>query len=404
MHRLWSKDFIFITVATFLAFFNLQMILPTLPPFIHQHIGGDTIIGISNAVWAASAVLTRMLMGRILQTADVYRTLWLAVVVYTVATAGYLLASSVVVLLIVRFIYGIGFGLITTTLGTMVVKVIPTRRLGEGMGYFGLSTSLAMAVAPMVGLTIYNHSGFSALIDVAAVLMAISMFVLPLLSVRGRPSKGEYRKVKSTAKMHWGDFYDPAILLPSLLIILLSVTYGGLVSFLALFGSKIGIANVGTFFLVDAAAIAAVRPLGGRLYDRMGHMFVIPIGSVLTFAGLLVLSFTGGQSIYFVTAAVLYGLGYGLLQPTLQTWMFERLSDHRRSIGSGAFYSSVDLGLAIGSVILGLVAEWIGYADMYRVASVFILALFVVYAVFGIRGNGRHRHTAIRHASSSRIH
>ncbi|WAH37239.1 MFS transporter [Alicyclobacillus dauci] len=381
MQRLWTRDFVFVALSTFFVFFNLQMITPALSSYISAGIGGNNLIGLSNAVWAVSGVVTRTILGKVLMTANKRRLLWMAMAVYLVATILYVFADSIVMLFIVRVLYGIGFGLTTTTLGTLAADVIPPARLGEGMGYFGLSTSLAMALAPLVGIGVYNGFGFRALIYLTTAMMLVVSVIVPF--IRGR--ENSRRIVKQTrARLRVDDFYDHAVFIPCILLLLLSITYGGLVSFITLYGAQIHVANVGWFFLIEAGAIVLVRPISGKLYDRHGHIAVIPIGALFAFVGLLLLSYASNLGLFFASG-LFYGLGYGVLQPALQAWLFQRLSPEKRGIGSGAFYSSVDLGIAVGSVLLGVVSNGTGYALMYRLASLCVLVLFLIYTVVGLR-------------------
>ncbi|UOF92953.1 MFS transporter [Fodinisporobacter ferrooxydans] len=381
MQRLWTRDFILVTLSTFFVFMNLQMITPALSSYIHSSIGGNSLIGLSIAAWAVTAVLTRFAAGKALLAVDKRILIWLGILVYGVATAGYYLATSVGSLLIVRILYGIGFGLTTTTYGTLAADLIPATRLGEGMGYFGLSTSLAMAIAPVIGIGMYNTMGFHPLVYTSFGLVLLTIAILPLIRTL-KMKQSVKRQHKPQSWIH--DFYDPSIILPCILLLLMSITYGGLVSFITLFGKEVHIANVGWYFLVNAGAVVLVRPVSGKLYDKKGHRVVLPIGAVCLTAGLLLLSYAANMGI-FLFSAICYGMGYGILQPALQAWMFERLSPERRGIGSGAFYSSVDFGIAVGSMLLGTVATAIGYAAMYRVSAICMAMFMALYLVFGLR-------------------
>lgn len=161
----------------------------------------------------------------------------------------------------------------------------------------------------------------------------------------------------------------------------MAVSYGGLVGFIAIFGAEQGIANPALFFLFNAIAILLIRPIAGRIYDSKGHGALIIPGSILIIVGLVILSFTSSTlSLFF--AAFLFGLGYGSLQPTFQTWMIQVVHPSQRGLANGMFLNTLDFGIAIGALLLGIIASVTSYADMYRYSSLFIALMLVIYVIY----------------------
>ncbi|WP_094699455.1 MFS transporter [Brevibacillus laterosporus] len=416
--KLWSKKFILLTVCNLLLFLNLQMILPAFPAYVKETFyATDFTISLVTSLFALSAIVTRLFAGELLKQGKITFLLFTGLVIAALSTAGYYWCGTIAVLLVMRVCYGIGFGMSSTTFPTMVSHVIPIRRMGEGMGYFGLSTSLAMSIAPMIGLWVLATYGFGTLTASSTMLI---LLIFPLLYLvlpkqksvaaeNAEPTMQTDAKASITQSVQESvpsnsrsPFLDKNILLPCLLNLLLSVTYGGLLSFLALFGKEIQIDNVGNFFLFNALAILCIRPLSGKIFDQKGHVSVLIPGALFVIAGLLALSFTTGM-IGLICSAVLYGLGYGTLQPSMQAWIIKEVSPDKRGMANAAFLNSIDLGVAIGSMLLGVVASSANYAIMYRISALAMVTYLLVYLFFLMTRGKRMKRELAKHAENVKI-
>ncbi|WP_338131286.1 MFS transporter [Cohnella rhizosphaerae] len=169
---------------------------------------------------------------------------------------------------------------------------------------------------------------------------------------------------------------------------LLSVTYSGLLSFIALFGESVHIAQVGLFFLFNAITVILVRPIAGRIFDRRGHAAVLIPAAACVLASMLVLSGATGMP-QLVAAALLYGLGFGAIQPTLQAWMLRSTPRERHGFANSMFYNSTDLGVALGAVLLGAIAAHTGYSRMYVYSALIMAGFLGLYIVMRFVGSAR---------------
>lgn len=168
------------------------------------------------------------------------------------------------------------------------------------------------------------------------------------------------------------DIIDKKLLLPCGLNLLLSITYGGLISFIALFGKEIHMGNVGWFFFCNALMVILVRPFSVKLFDKKGHAAVLPFGSIIAVIALLLLS-SADSMIMLIVSALFYGVGYGTLQPALQAWSIQSVAPERRAMANGLFLNSINLGIAVGSICLGIIAAATSYSRVYSVSSLFMV-------------------------------
>jgi MFS family permease len=377
--KLWTKNFLLFTLSNLFLYLNLQMITPSIPSYITGKFGSSSVmVSLVISAFAIAAIFTRLFVGKGLETKNRKQILLWGVFIFAVSTCGYYVVGSVALFIVIRLISGVGFGMASTSFGTMVSDIVPPKRMGEGIGYFGLSTSLSMSLAPVIGLWLLNQFEPFVLFTVATVLVVL---IFPL-SLFFKSSKTVQLIKPTPTAMHAAKktkFMDKKLILPCGLNLLLSITYGGLISFIALFGKEIHIANVGWFFLCNALMVLLVRPFSGKLFDKRGHAAVLPFGACMVFIALLLLSYSTSM-ISVIGSALFYGLGYGALQPSLQAWAINSVTHDQRGMANGVFLNSIDLGIAMGSLCLGVVATATNYAMVYRVSSLFMALFLIIYA------------------------
>lgn len=381
---LWTKNFLLVTLCNLLLCFVFQMLIPTLPMFVARLGASGVEIGLIVGIFTISAVLTRPFAGKAIDTMDRKKLLFIALLLFLACVCGYYWLASIFLVLALRFVHGIAWGITTTTYGVMASDTIPPARLGEGMGYFTLSNNIALAIGPVVGLALMNRYGFGVLFAVATgitlLLLAVSQFVPESKTVASQ-KPGETPSI-------WTRILERNSLFPSFLVFFVGINYGGILSFLTLFGQEAGLENVSLFFLINAVFIVLIRPLSGKLFDRKGPSWVLLPGAFFWATGLLLLSYAT-SSATLMTAALFFGIGYGAIQPALQAWAVHRAGPSRRGMATGTFLSFYDLGIGLGSVVLGMIAQSTSYAMMYRWSALVPIGYLLVFAWYMWRGRGQ---------------
>lgn len=368
--KIWTRDFILIVMSNFFVFLGFQMTLPTIPLFVEELGGNDQLIGIVVGIFTFSALLLRPFAGHALESKGrgfVYLT-GLAIFVLSVGSFGFV--KSLLVLFFIRIIQGIGWGFSTTASGTIATDLIPAKRRGEGMGYYGLSGNLALALGPTLGLTLTGILSFHHLFLLCGTLG----FAALLLSARIN-----YKKVEQKAVLQkkW-DLYEKSALPPSMLLFFLTVTFGGIASFLPLFSAQKNISGIEWYFLLYALALLLSRTFAGKIYDQRGHKAVYIPGAILIIIAMCLLAWLP-NSIIMYTAAILYGLGFGAVQPALQAWSVKECPPHRRGMANATFFSFFDLGVGIGAIVFGQIAHVLGYSSIYIISAISVFFSILLY-------------------------
>ncbi|EHL72936.1 MFS transporter [Bacillus smithii] len=392
--KLWTKQFIVILLMAFLFFICLQMLTAGYPAFISDIKHNPAQGGLMTTAFMAAAIVTRPFIGILMHKLNVKRMAIFSLIFVLLAIALSYKLESVPILLLLRVFHGIGFGIITTLLSTMATNIIPNHRLGEGIGYYGLSTSLGTSLGPMLALSLMAAFSFHVLILLSvlftAIILILSFSIKSSSKTDGKPTNNQAQSLIQYA-------FDKQALLPCLLIVCYFISLGGVVSFMNELGKEANLGGtVSLFFLTNAIVMTVIRPISGHLYDHFGHKVLIYPAAMAGIIGLMLLYFTYNTTTLLI-AGFFYGLGYGVIQPSLQALAVSRVAQDKKGTANAMFFSSMDLGIAIGSSGLGVVANSTGYHTMYAYSVLPILLLIMIYTFTFVIN--KHKDKTIKKAS-----
>ncbi|TKC15363.1 MFS transporter [Robertmurraya kyonggiensis] len=377
--RLWTGRYVAIVVMAFLFFISLQMLTAGFPAYITDVKDNPTQGGLMTTVFMLAAIITRPLIGYLMNKVNmmILNIIGLSFVAITIGLS--FNQESVGALLILRAFHGVGFGILTTVLATMATNIIPTNRLGEGIGYYGMATSVGTSIAPMLALSILQYFSYNFMIILTCFLtlatILISFFVKP-----SKASQSEKKKISFKAYA-----FDKNALLPSIMTIFFTISLGGVISFMGELGKEVGLGNsVPFFFLVISIMMVLVRPLSGRLFDSYGHKVIIYPGVFSGIVGLFLLSIAE-HTWTLLLAGLFYGIAYGVVTPTLQAIAVRAVAKEKQGTANAMYFSGMDLGMAIGSTGLGFIATYKGYHFIYGFSIVFLIVLIAAYTLVLIK-------------------
>lgn len=374
VEKIWSRDFILVCIANFFIFLGFQMTLPTLPLFVKELGGSDQAIGLIVGSFTFSALIFRPYAGQLLETKGRKFVYMLGLGIFVVSIGSFAFIASIGFLVAMRMVQGIGFGFSTTATGTIATDLIPQKRRGEGLGYFGLSGNLALALGPSLGLALVGKISFAMLFLICAACGLVAF----LLATKVRYKQVEQSPNRAATVRF--DFFEKTAIQPSILLFFITFTFGGIASFLPLYATEKSIAGIEWYFLIYALFLMLSRTFAGRIYDQKGHLYIFLPGTVLIFIAMLLLSWLPNTGV-LLFAAALYGLGFGSVQPALQAWAVDNAPAHRKGMANATFFSSFDFGVGIGAILFGQLAYMFHYGVIYATAagSVMISILLYIY-------------------------
>lgn len=381
--RLFSLTYILLTCINLMTALGYSMIATIISPYAVTLGAGLTLAGTLSGIFSLSALVIRPFSGMALDILDKRNICLLSTLLMGVSFAGYAIAPNIAVMLFFRILHGIAFGINGTAILVLISEVLPEKRLGEGIGYFGLGQIVAQIIGPNAGIAIKGHFGYQFLFFLIAGLTLLSVGLL-LLIKRVKPGTEKVLKEKKTFSRK--NILAKECLVYALVGGLFSLGNGVTTSFLVLVGEERNISGIGIFFTVNAVVLLVMRLLMGRVIDRIGLGIIVNISLALTAVSMFFLGISQGL-LLFLAAGVLKAAGQGGGQISLQSACIRKVEPARVGIATSTYFIGADIGQGLGPVLGGRISEAFSYRGMYLGTAVLMLAGILVFNLY----QGRNR-------------
>ena len=368
MDKLWNRNYCKVMAANFTLFFAFYVLTPLLPLYLSEHFGATKdVIGLVLSGYTITALLFRPFSGYVVDSFPRKMVLMVSFGVFAIFFAGYLAASTLLMFTIVRTLHGGPFGALTVANSTVAIDVLPSSRRTEGIGYYGLSNNLAMAIAPTIGIFIYQLTNSFEFLFWLALIVATTGW---LIDSTVKLPKKEIIREKSTLSLD--RFFLTRGWLLGLNMVAFGFSFGVLSNYLAIYGKEVmGITGgTGTYFMLCSVGLILSRLQGSKaLRDgRVTHNAAT--GMVISLVGytLFILMPTLAQSLMFIGyygSALLIGLGNGHMWPAFQNMTINVATNKQRGTANSTILISWDIGMGLGILVGGIVAELISYSAAF---------------------------------------
>lgn len=359
--RLVTPSYCFILAANFLLYFGFWLLIPVLPFYLSEVFSaGNSTIGIILSCYTVAALCIRPFSGYFLDSFARKPLYLMAYFIFMTMFAGYIIAGSLTLFILFRIIQGVSFGMVTVGGNTVVIDIMPSSRRGEGLGYYGLSNNIAMAVGPMFGLFLHDAGMSFTTIFCCSLGSCMAGFVCAFLVKT--PYKPPVRREPISL--------DRFILLKGIpagiSLLLLSIPYGMTTNYVAMYAKQIGInATTGFFFTFMAIGMAISRIFSGKIVDRGKITQVISAGLYLVVFSFFLLSACVYLiswnnmlcTVVFFAVALLLGVGFGIMFPAYNTLFVNLAPNSQRGTATSTYLTSWDVGIGIGMLAGGYIAE-----------------------------------------------
>jgi MFS family permease len=356
---LFTPRFFVMCGFSFTVFLSAFQLLPT-APFHILDLGGSTFAsGLFLGFLTYSSAFSAPLTGAYADRVGPRRVLIVTSSALVVFSLLYAVITDVAVLLALVLVHGVFWSGLLSASAAYMTNLLPEHRRAEGIGYWGLSTLLAVAVAPTVGFWIYTR-GWLWLCVLAAALNLIMAVIATQLHDQPRSS--------SSSRAHSRGLLEWRVLIISITLALYSFGYGGITSFTALYADASGVAPKGIYLTTLAIVILSTRPMLGHLGDRIGYRTVFVPCLLLIACGLGVLAL-GGSRALLLTSAIVFGVGFGTAYPSYVGYVMKGVSAERRGAAFGAILAAFDTGIGTGSTTMGWLIQHHGFRVAFGVAA-----------------------------------
>ena len=372
---LWNKNFILAFISNLSLFFSFYMLVPILPFYVINELGvSGSWAGIILSLYTIAALLIRPFSGFMVDYFARKPLYLVCFALFTAIFAGYMVATLTTLFILLRIFHGFTFGVSTVAGNTLAIDIMPSERRGEGIGYFGMSTNIAMAIGPMVGLLLYEHHSFSVIFAFSCLISTLGLIAIFFI----RAPRKEVKKESEVLSL------DRFILVPAfppaMVFFAFAIGYGVITNYIGLYSKEINLGgSAGLFFTLQASGIIIARLLSARQLNQGAIQRVIYTGTVcLGIAFMLIMAFQ--SSLFFFLSALLMGIGYGYITPAFQT-MFINLAEHnRRGTANSTYFTFWDLGIGVGIALGGYMIEHYSFGMLFGACLTAIITGILYFA------------------------
>ena len=341
---------------------SFNMLIPELPAYLSS-MGGGAYKGYIIGLFTVTAAFSRPFSGRLTDTVGRVPVMIIGSLVCAVCSLLYPLLNTVLGFLFLRLLHGFSTGFKPTATAAYIADVIPITRWGEAMGIHGLCFSTGLAIGPAIGGLITAHCSINILFYVSSLFALLSIGILTNLK-ETHPDKQRFQP--SHLKIKLADVFEPLVLPAAIVTFLGYISYGAMLTVIPDWSSHLGVANKGTFYVVFTLSSLLVRLLAGKLSDRKGRVYVLRIALVLVAVSLVMMGLAASVA-FLLTAAFFYGMGAGLLSPSVTVWTADLSDETRRGRGMATMYIALEAGIGLGAMVAG----WIFVDRLERVPVIF---------------------------------
>ncbi len=360
MKSLFTKDYIFLLSASFLASTAFMLLLPVLPIFAMEAVKlEEGRVGRVVGAFSLTALLSRPFIGYLLDNYNRKIMLLAALVLFIGAFTSYIFITTIAVLLLVRMAHGVSWASITTSTATVVADIVPEKKRGEGIGYFSMTMPLAMIVGPALGLVVYDifHSfAVVFLLSIGLSVLALALAGLLKLPSLARPKKPLVLSIPA--------LYEKRAMGLAFMQFCYSLTYSGIITFLPLYAHKNNINNSGVFFMLYATGVLLSRFVVRNTLDLRGPTPLVVSGYLCFAVGAVSLAFATSPVAFFVSGA-LAGFGGGMIMPTISTMTMNVVESFYRGKANATVFTAMDIGMGLGALGLGYLIQHTSYKTAY---------------------------------------
>lgn len=378
--KLFTFSYCCILAANFLLFFGFWLLVPVFPFYLKEYFGqGEGAIGAILACYTVSALMVRPFSGYLLDSFARKPLYLLAYGLFSMMFLGYMLGGTLTLFVLLRVLHGFSFGAVTVGGNTVVVDIMPSARRGEGLGYYGLTNNIAMSVGPMVGLFMHDAWSYDAIFTVSLCSCLLGWLLAACVKAPAKPRI-------ERPPLSLDRFILTKGLPAGLSLLLLSIPYGATTNFVAMYVSEMHLhSEPGYYFVLMAVGLGISRLFSGRYVDR-GYVtecihygfYLVIVAFALLGACETVLSWNewAAKAIFFIVP-LMQGVGFGIMFPAYNSLFISLAPSNQRATATSTYLTSWDVGIGLGMLLSGLIAQWLNFQCVYLFGAV--LSLFSMW-------------------------
>lgn len=374
MEKIWNKKFILLFITNLLVLAAFYASIPIIPVYC-QEIGiTGSKVGIVLTAMSVSTILFRPVAGYLLDNFNRYMVYILFLFLFCLAFPSFVIFPVYSILIIIRLYMGVVYSVCGSATMTLASDVLPANRITEGINRFAFTISIGMALGPYVGIQVQNHFSSKASFLVVFLIAVIALICVSCCRIH-------YPKVKRNKFSLKESIYTPAI--PFMFnMMFLMIPYGAVIAYSSILAQEKNLTSIIPYFYIFLVI--------GMLISKLSTQKMIDAGKyrILVYASLVILIFTMisyvflSSAVHLLLIGLFFGLGYGILQPLFQSFVTGTTPAPKRGVANATYLLSYDIGIGIGSLVMGIVQESLGLSIGFAMTSIAYIVGGVIFAIY----------------------
>lgn len=402
--HVYSRDILLVLAASFFYMASPMLVTPLITGFTESIGSTAALMGIVGGMMNLCSLVCRPLAGNLADKMSKYRVSMIGAVLMAAACAGYIMAPNAAVIVVSRIVNGVGFACCSVCMATWMSNMLPRDRIGSGMGFYGTMNALAMAVAPAIGVSVYQRFGYRISFFIALLFSISVLIVIQFIRDKGEPENRlrekrtedlippEERSAYScgspagslgSVRKERVQLIDRKVIPIALIIMLFAIPYCATQSFLVTYAEARNLnITVSMFFPVYALVLIVLRLSLRNLFDKVPFGTFLLAGSVSLLLAILCLAGMKNNLVMFLACFFLAG-GYGIMSSVCQSTAILLAGKEKRGLANSTYYIGLDLGMAFGPMIGGVLYGQLDIRLFYPALLMTVPLVGVVYAAAG---------------------
>ncbi len=379
---LFTRRFFSLWLFQFGTFFSAFQLLPVIPLRIKELGGSTAAAGMFLFVYTIASAFSAPVTGTIGDHIGRRRMLIIASLLFVVFSLAYGVVPWLPLLLIIGVVHGSIWSSILSAGSAIMTDFIPVERRTEGLAYWGLSSTAAIAIAPAAGLFVYRFGWLALCIELAVISAAMALWAWRLPVKDRRDEDAKFPRLS--------ELWDWGVIRAASSLGVIAFGYGGVTSYAAILSLERGIEPKSLFFTVFAVTIVVIRVFTSHLGDRFGYK-VLLYPSLAAMPVAFVMLAVAHNRAQMIGAGILFGIGLGSSFPAFTNFVVTHTDERRRGRTFGSIVWAFDTGIGLGSLAIGALAQRRGFTFAFNIAaavSCLAIPIFMVSSRRLSRGTG----------------
>ncbi len=370
--KIFTKSFFLVFGALLCTALVMYVLMSTVTEYATSMGSSAMLAGLVSGIYIFGGLCSRIYSGNALERIGWKKTALTFMTIHFLSCLLYFIVSDVNLLLIVRFIHGIGFGASANAIVTIASSVLPKKRFGEAFGYFMMGTTLAVGLGPFIGGFLYDNVGSAGCFLIASVFSAIALVCIFFIDVSANDPANSPQTKEGSDFSGIEKIIELGAVPVSLFTALTSLGYVSILSFYRLYAVEVNLTGIFSwFFIIYSVVLILSRPIAGKIQDRGGDLIICVVGIIAQALGLFLIAFYP-STLTVIICAICAALGFGTLNSACTTIVTRNTSQHRRSYAVSTFFIFCDATMGFGPALLGIFAVN-GYAPVYSISALITL-------------------------------